>query len=81
MAVDIQQRLKSYIGEKHLSDRDVALDEALLDSGVIDSAGIFELVEFIESTFGVEVSDEEVVPENFDTIEVIAAFVESKRQS
>ena len=81
MAVEVERKLKAYVEEKHVSDRDVGLDEALLDSGVIDSAGIFELVEFIESAFGVEISDEEIVPEHFDTLRAIATFVESKRQS
>lgn len=81
MAVEIEKKLKAYVEEKHLPDRVVALDEQLLDTGVIDSAGIFELVAFVESTFGVEISDEEVVPEHFETIQSITALVESKRES
>ena len=79
--MEIEGKLKAYLEENHVSDHDVGLDEGLLDSGLIDSAGIFDLVTFIESTFGVEISDEEIVPEHFDTIRAIAAFVDSKRQS
>ena len=79
--MEIEGKLKAFLEENHVSDHDVGLDEGLLDSGLIDSAGIFDLVAFIESTFGVEISDEETVPEHFDTLRAIAAFVESKRQS
>ena len=81
MTVEIEGKLKAYLEENHVSDHAVGPDEGLLDSGLIDSAGIFDLVAFIESTFGVEVSDEEIVPEHFDTLRAIAALVESKRQS
>ena len=54
-------------------------DDSLLDSGLIDSTGIFELVAFIEETFGVKVEDEEIVPEHFETAAQIAAFVDRKK--
>ncbi len=79
--MEIEGKLKAYLEENQVSDHEVGLDEGLLDSGLIDSAGIFDLVTFIESTFGVDISDEEIVPEYFDTLRAIAAFVESKRQS
>ena len=53
--------------------------ESLLDSGVIDSTGILELIEFLETEFGVHVEDDETVPENLDGIDRIAAYVERKR--
>lgn len=54
-------------------------DYPLIDRHVLDSLGIFQLVSFIESEFGVEVRDEELVPENFGTISSIAKLVGSKR--
>jgi len=59
---------------EHLTD-----DYPLLENGLIDSLGIFHLVSFLESEFGVEVQDEELVPENFGTIANIAQLVASKR--
>jgi acyl carrier protein len=52
---------------------------SLLDLGVVDSTGVLEIMGFLESTFGVTVEDDEIVPENLDSIERIAAFVERKR--
>lgn len=80
--MDIEARLKSYLDEELAGrvDHTVSVDEPLLDSGLIDSTGIFELIAFIEETFQVQIPDEEVVPENFQTIEALAAFVGSKLQ-
>lgn len=52
--------------------------DSLLDSGLVDSTGVMELVVFIESTLGVTVQDSEMLPENLDSIERIARFVERK---
>jgi acyl carrier protein len=54
-------------------------DGSLLDRGVIDSTGVLEVITFIENTFSVKVADEEMLPENLDSIDRIAAFVERKR--
>jgi acyl carrier protein len=54
-------------------------DESLVSSGVIDSLAILRLITFIEETFGVTVEDDEVLPENFETINVIKEFVEAKQ--
>lgn len=58
----------------------IASDESLLDNGLLDSAGIFQLVTFLEERFGFVIPDEELVPENFDTINSIVAFVNSHRR-
>lgn len=55
--------------------------ESLLASGVVDSTGVLELVEFLESDLGVPVADHETVPANLDSIENIARFVAAKRAS
>jgi acyl carrier protein len=52
---------------------------SLLDQGIIDSTGVLEVIMFIESTFGVTVEDSEMLPENLDSIERIAAFVGRKQ--
>jgi acyl carrier protein len=54
-------------------------DASLLEAGIIDSTGVLELVGFIEETYGVRVEDEELLPENLDSISSIVAFVERKR--
>jgi acyl carrier protein len=57
----------------------LARDEDLLDANLLDSAGVAELVAFLESQFGVEVADDELQPENFRTVNAIVAFVGRKR--
>ena len=53
-------------------------DESLVESGVVDSLGIFQLIAFLEETFGVRIGDEDITPENFGTIEAIERLVHSK---
>ncbi len=52
--------------------------DALLETGILDSLGVLDLVSFLEREFSLGVVDEELVPENFQTIDRISAFVESK---
>lgn len=54
-------------------------DTPLVEDGIIDSTGILELIEFLESHFDIEVSEAETVPENLGSISSLASFVMSKR--
>jgi len=54
-------------------------ETSLLEHGIIDSTGVLEVIVFLESTFGISVDDSELRPENLDSIERIAAFVERKK--
>jgi acyl carrier protein len=56
-------------------------DDSLLASGIIDSLGVLDLVSFIESEFNVGVDDEDLTPENFQSIDRMTAFVERKRRT
>ncbi len=53
-------------------------DQSLLESGVIDSTGVLELVAFLEQRYGITVGDRELLPENLDSIQNIARFVAGK---
>jgi acyl carrier protein len=53
-------------------------DDSLVDEGIIDSTGILELIEFLESHFGVEVSEAETTPQNLGSISALTGFVMSK---
>lgn len=53
-------------------------DASLLDQGIIDSTGVLEVVGFIEATFGITVEDNEILPENLDSIFGIAHYVARK---
>jgi acyl carrier protein len=53
-------------------------DDSLVEDGIIDSTGILELIEFLESRFDIEVSEAEMVPENLGSISSLTSFVMSK---
>lgn len=50
-------------------------DASFLEEGIVDSTGVLELVMFVEETFGIAVEDEEIVPENFDSVAQLAHYV------
>ena len=56
-------------------------DEDLLEQGIIDSLGLMKLIAFMEETFGIKILDEEIVPENFQSINSMAKLVELKEQT
>lgn len=80
--MDVQARLRAYITENlavQAGGAEFGDDDPLLDSGIIDSMGVFQLVTFLETEFGAYVDDDEVVPENFETLNSIAALVARKQ--
>jgi acyl carrier protein len=58
----------------------ISRDEHLVDNGVLDSLGIFQLVAFLEETFRIRVGDEEITPDNFASLTTITDFVGRKLQ-
>lgn len=59
--------------------RSLADDTSLLGMGIVDSTGVLELVTFLEDLLQVTIEDDEIVPENLDTVDAIIAFAERKR--
>lgn len=53
-------------------------DESLIENGIVDSTGILEMIEFIETRFGIEIAEEETVPANLDCISSLDRFIEAK---
>lgn len=53
-------------------------DTSFLESGIVDSTGILELISYLEETFAIAIADDELVPENLDSISRVAAFVARK---
>jgi acyl carrier protein len=79
--VEIKTKLRSYITDKFLMDDDsikLVDDDSLMEKGIIDSTGVLELVNFIEETFGISVEDEELIPDNLDSLDNITAFIMKK---
>ncbi len=75
--MDVAQQVRDDIVENFLFGSEDGLDDAqsLLESGVVDSTGVLELVIFLQDAFRIEVSDEDLVPENLDSISNIVSFV------
>jgi len=55
-------------------------DDSLLDTGIIDSTGVLELIAFLELSYCIVIDDDELVPENLDSVSRVASFIERKRQ-
>jgi acyl carrier protein len=76
----VKTKLMSFIFEKFPLARKKNMNDTslLLQSGIVDSLGILELVAFIEQEFGITISDDELLPENFQTLEALTSFVQAK---
>lgn len=74
-------RIKTFLVEHFPSARHHSLgeDEHLLANGILDSLGVLDVVGYLEKEFGISISDEDLVPEHFETLRRMAAFVEEKR--
>jgi acyl carrier protein len=84
MKYDISLAVRRFIGENFLFRDDgdaITHDASLLDAGIIDSTGVLELVSFLEASFGIEVLDDEMLPENLDSIRAISNYVSRKLES
>jgi acyl carrier protein len=57
----------------------ISPDESLLESGTIDSIAVMQLVAFLETTYRIKVEDDDLMPENFDTIAAISAFIAQRQ--
>lgn len=75
-------KLRKYVLETYLFSSDESLldnDDSFLDKGIIDSTGVIELIMFLEDEYGISVSDDELIPDNLDSINRLAAFIERKK--
>ena len=77
---ETKETIKTFIVENFLfGSQDGLKDEtSFLEEGIIDSTGILELVTFIEEEFSITIEDEELVPENLDSINNVTTFLERK---
>lgn len=74
-------KIRTYLFENFLFDlKEDALqnDSSFLEQGIIDSTGILELVEWLETEFGITVDDEELIPENLDSVNLLSAYIARK---
>jgi acyl carrier protein len=80
--MDLRTRIREYIIESFLFGDAEPLTgdgQSLLESGIVDSTGVMELVAFLEGDLGISVADEELVPDNLDSVDNLVAFVRRKQ--
>jgi len=72
--------IRSFIVENFLYGQDDGFEEnvSLLEKGIIDSTGVLELVSFVEDKYGISVEDEELIPENFDSLANLSSYIARK---
>ena len=78
--IEIKQKIKQYIADRSPAVRQGNLSDtdSLLDNNIIDSMGFLDLVTFVESEFAIAVEDDELLTDNFESIESITNFVIAK---
>jgi acyl carrier protein len=76
----VSAEIRRFIADRFLfgDDKKLGDDDSLLEAGIVDSTGVLELINHLEERYGIKVSDDELVPENLDTIAGIAAFLARK---
>ena len=79
--MELVEQIKTFVLSNFYVANPATLDNeaSLLDAGIIDSTGVLEVVSFLESTFSIKLADDEILPENFDSIGRIARFVARKQ--
>jgi acyl carrier protein len=73
----VRDQIRRFIRDSFLVD-EFADDESFLGTGIVDSLGIVQLVAFVESTYALKVPDTDLVPENFDSVSRLTAYVERR---
>ncbi len=79
---NISRSVREFIVDNFLlgeEDDDFTNNRSFLESGVIDSMGILELITFVEDTYEMDIADDELVPENLDSVNRVTKFIQSKK--
>ena len=80
----LESKIRSFIVDNFLfgeGENDLGNEDSLLENGLIDSTGILELVAFIQQAFEIAIRDDEIVPDNLDSIDKISTFVRRKAET
>lgn len=79
---EIETTIRKFVAEQFFvpgGPEAVGLEQSFLESRLMDSTGVLEFVSFLEQTFGIEVEDEELTPENLDSVKLTADYVKRKQ--
>lgn len=77
---EIKSKIREFVVENFMFGNDEGLEDetSFLEEGIIDSTGILELVNYIEEEFSIGVDDDDLIPENLDSINNVTAYLEKK---
>lgn len=80
---DQKTKIKTFIIDNFLFGNDDGLDDdtSFLEEGIIDSTGVLELITFLEEEFVIQVNDDELIPENLDSLNKVSAFLQRKQNA
>lgn len=81
--MNVEQLIERYIVEEIMfgnGQTKLEPEQSLISSGILDSVALLRLIAFIEEQFGVKITDGEVIPDNFETLNNIKTFLEQKLQ-
>ena len=79
--MSVEDKVRNYILENYLFTEDQSelnSEDSFLEKGIIDSTGILEIILFLEEEFGLSIDDDEMIPENLDSVNNIVKFINSK---
>jgi acyl carrier protein len=79
--MEVEQRVRQYLLDSRKfygSPETLTSDYRLIEKGVLDSLGLFEMVSFLEGHYGIQIEDQDIVPENFGSLKAIAKLVAAK---
>ncbi len=77
----IKDEIRSFIIENFLygvDSENLSSDDSFFERGIVDSTGVLSIISYVEERYGIQVSDVEITPDNFDSIGKIAAYVNKK---
>jgi len=77
---EMHHKIRKHLIDFFLFGQDNGLtnDESLLEKGIIDSTGVLELVAYLEKTFEIKIENDELLPENLDSIDAMVGFIQLK---
>ncbi len=79
--MDVKTQIRKFILKSFMAGEPAEAlkdEESFLERGIIDSTGVLELVAFLEETFKLKVADDELVPENLDSVDTLVRFIAEK---
>ena len=82
--MELHTEIRNFIVENFMmgmNPDELSDSDSLLDKGIIDSTGVLELVGFLEENYQIQIEDEELVPENLDSVDNLANFIKKKQSS